>query len=448
MVEGIDWIREYLNKMHGGQLNDAFAKINISELLYAWDDLTPMEEIKIFSVLDRDKKLDLIGSLPPASQESLVTALSVEHAKILLEEMDPDDLTDFMQSISLEVRESVWNSLSDEAKQETLFLLKFDADDAAGLMTPRYLAIPASRTVFQALAWVRKSARDVETVYYVYVLDQLNRLKGVISLRDILTAEDQDLIEDIMVKTFVAVREDTDQEEVAKLFETYDLMAIPVLDGYGRLLGIVTFDDVFDVIRNEQTEDVYRMGAMGGGTERYLDSSIWALVKKRIPWLGLLLIAATLTTNVLSYFQSLFVAATVLTLFIPTITGTGGNSGTQSSTLIIRGLATGELHFHDFGRVLLKEIFVGLAIGVGMGALIVVRSLLLPPFVAFQEAITVGLALGFVVLFATLIGATAPLIISRFGLDPTVMAAPLMATFIDITGLTIYFVTAKALLGL
>ncbi len=157
-----------------------------------------------------------------------------------------------------------------------------------------------------------------------------------------------------MVKMVISARENTDQEEVAKSLETYDLLALPVVDGYNRLLGIVTFDDVFDVIRDEQTEDIYKMGAMSGGTERYLDSSIWLLVKKRIPWLGILLLAATLTTNVLSFFESLFLTASVLTLFIPTITGTGGNSGTQSSTLIIRGLATGELHFHDFGRVLLK----------------------------------------------------------------------------------------------
>jgi magnesium transporter len=365
-----------------------------------------------------------------------------------MEEMEPDDLTDFMQAVSQEVRDSVWKSLSDEAKQETLFLLKFDEDDAAGLMTTRYLAVPAARSVAQALAWVRKSVQKVETVYYLYVVDQLKRLRGVISLREILSANDEDLIQDIMVKQVISVQEDTDQEEVARTLETYDLIALPVVDQYNRLLGIVTFDDVIDVIRQEQTEDIYRMGAMAGGTKRYLDSSIWTLVKKRIPWLTLLLIAATITTNVLSAFESLFLSATVLTLFIPTITGTGGNSGTQSSTLIIRGLATGELHFHDFGHVILKELFVGMLIGISLGILVVVRSVFLPPFIGIWEAVSVGVALCFVVLFATLVGASAPLIINRLGFDPTVMAAPLMATLIDITGLTIYFVTAKLLLRL
>ena len=447
-MDELQRIRQYLDNFDDKHLGSMLSETATADLLHLWDGLTPTEELKIFSLLDLDKKVDLIGALPPARQESLVTAMSAEHTRFLLEEMDPDDLTDFMQSISLEVRESVWNSLSDEAKQETLFLLKFDADDAAGLMTPRYLAITARRTIAQALAWIRKSANSVETVYYVYVVDQLKRLRGVISLRDMLTAEDSDLIEDIMVKMVISAREDTDQEEVARTLETYDLLALPVVDGYNRLLGIVTFDDVFAVIRDEQTEDIYRMGAMGGGTERYLDSSLWTLIKKRIPWLAILLVAATLTTNVLSFFESLFVAASVLTLFIPTITGTGGNSGTQSSTLIIRGLATGELHFHDFWRILLKEVFVGLSIGLCMGGLIVLRSVLLPPFIGIHEALTVGIALTFVVLFATLVGATAPLLINRMGFDPTVMAAPLMATFIDIAGLTIYFIAAKYLLGL
>ncbi len=448
MSDSMDRIRSSLSHLSNESLRSMLGGITIADLDYVWDDLDDEEAIRIFTQFDLDKKVDLINSLPAPDQESLVAALSADHAKVLLEEMEPDDLTDFIQAVSQEVRDSVWKSLSEEAKEETRFLLKFDADDAAGLMTPRYLAIPSTRTVEQALTWIRKSARKVETVYYLYVVDQLKRLKGVISLREILSSGDDDRIEDIMVKQVISVREDTDQEEVAGILETYDLIALPVIDHYNRLLGIITFDDIIDVIREEQTEDIYKMGAMSGGTERYLDSSILTLVKKRIPWLTILLIAATLTTNLLSFFESLFISATVLTLFIPTIIGTGGNSGTQSATLIIRGIATGELHFHDFGRVILKEILVGIIIGVSMGAFIVIRSVYLPPFIEIWEAVTVGIALCFVILFATLVGSCTPLLINRIGLDPTVMAAPLMATLIDITGLTIYFLIAKSLLGL
>jgi magnesium transporter len=267
-------------------------------------------------------------------------------------------------------------------------------------------------------------------------------------LRELLGARDEARIADIMERRFITVREDTDQEEVARTLETYDLSAVPVVDARNRLLGIVTFDDVIDVIREEQTEDVYRMAAMSGGTERYLDSSVWRLVAKRAPWLAVLLLAATATTNVLSSFESLFVAATVLTLFIPTIIGTGGNSSTQASTHVIRGLATGELQVRDLARVMGKEVFVGALLGVAMGALIFVRSLLLPPAITPWEAATVGVSLVFVVIVATSVGAFSPLVIKRLGIDPTVVAAPVMATVIDLAGLTIYFFTAKALLGL
>jgi magnesium transporter len=448
MSDSLENIREFIDQYSDEELRKAINEIPLEDLIENWHGLDQEEELRFFSLLNLQRKVDLINSIPASSQEMLITDLSGEHKRILLEEMEPDDLTDFVQSISSEVRNAVWRSLSDDAKQETLFLLKFDEDDAAGLMTPRYLALSSSLNVSQALSWVRKNAADVETVYYIYVIDQLKRLRGIVSLRQMLTARDEDLIENIMVKKVISVREDTDQEEAAHILETHDFVALPVVDDYNRLLGIITFDDVIDVIREEQTEDIYKMGAMGGGTERYLESSLWNLIGKRIPWLGILLIAATLTTNVLSYFESLFVAATVLTLFIPTIIGTGGNSGTQSATLIIRGLAMGELHFQDFGRVLIKEIAVAAVIGISMGALIVVRSVFLPPFIGWHEAVTVGIALSFVIVVATLVGASAPLIINRLGMDPTVMAAPLMATLIDIAGLTVYFLTARILLGL
>ena len=249
-----------------------------------------------------------------------------------------------------------------------------------------------------------------------------------------------------MVKEVITVFQDTDQEEVAKILETYDLLALPVVDHYHRLLGIVTFDDIIDVIREEQTEDIYKMSAVATSRTTYLESSVFALMRRRIPWLIVLLLAATITTNVIAGYRHVLEAAVVLAFFIPIVTGTGGNSGTQSATLMIRGLATGELRFQDVWRIMGKEVLVGLLIGVCLGILTVVRAMLLPPQVTFNEALAVGTAMCFVVIVATLVGALAPLIISRLGLDPAVMAGPLMATLIDVSGLTIYFETAKLLL--
>lgn len=392
MPEILDNIRQYMSLMKEQELKRLITETTLPELIDIWEELSEAEELKIFSILDLDRKVDLITALPYSKQEALIKSLTGEHAKMLLAEMDPDDLTDFVQSVSPEVRQSVWNALGEEAKKETLFLLKFDSDDAAGLMTPRYLAIRPSLSVSQALSWVRKSARSVETVYYIYVLDPLNRLIGVVSLRDLLVAEDADLIQQIMVKKVTSVYEDTDQEEAAKILDTYDLPALPVVDHHQRLLGIVTFDDIIDVIRAEQTEDVYKMGAMSGSTEPYLESSILDLVKKRIPWLAILLLAATVTTNVIAHYQALLQVAVVLAFFIPLVTGTGGNSGTQSATLMIRGLATGELHFRDIWRILLKEALVGATLGISLGLLTLGRAMLFPPAISLNEAVAVGLA--------------------------------------------------------
>jgi magnesium transporter len=448
MTGMLDNIREYMTLMKNEELKRLVTELPMSELIDLWDHLSEEEELKIFSLLGLEQKVDLMTSLSPATQEALVKSLTGEAAKQLLAEMDPDDLTDFIQSVSPEVRESVWNALGEEAKREAQFLLKYDSDDAAGLMTPRYMAIRPTLSVAQALSWIRKSAMTTETVYTVYVLDPLKRLVGVVSLRDLLAAGDDDRVEQIMVKKVITVFQDTDQEQAAKILDTYDLLALPVVDHYHRLLGIITFDDIIDVIREEQTEDIYKMGAMGGSTLPYLESSVLALVRKRIPWLIVLLLAATITSNVIAHYQAVLQVAVVLAFFIPIVTGTGGNSGTQSATLMIRGLATGELHFHDVWRILGKEVLVGALIGIGLGLLTIGRTMIFPPYISLAEAVAVGVAMCFVVLVATILGALAPVLIARLGFDPAVMAGPLMATIIDVSGLTIYFETARLLLRL
>ncbi|MDC7126115.1 MAG: magnesium transporter [Spirochaetales bacterium] len=430
------------------ELKTILSEIPLADIIEEWDTFTPEDELRIMINLPLDDKVDLLNSLSITEQEKLIESLSEQSFNQILSEMDPDDLTDFIQSISPEVRKGVWDSLSDEAKKETLFLLRFDEDDAAGLMTPRYLAVRAGITVAQALSFVRKGASEVETVYYIYILDDFQRLLGVVSLRQLLTAEDNSLINDIMETNYVSVHEETDQEETAKTLETYDLIAIPVLDDRNKLLGIVTFDDIIDVIREEHTEDTYKMGGMTGNVDRYLDSSIWGLVKKRVPWLVILLLLGTFSTNIVGHYTPLMATAAFLFVFMPVITQTGGNSGSQASTLMIRGLATGEIHTRDIFKILLKEIAVGLLMGVITGAVIIARSYFLPPGVGFTQALTIGAALAFVVLFSTLVGTLAPLLINAIGFDPTVMSAPLMSTVIDVAGLTIYFEIAKFLLNI
>jgi len=448
MKQLIRHLRELHPNIGDTELRRILVDFTLDELIDIWDEADHDERLRIFALIEQDMKIDLINELSPSHQEELLKGLSEAHIRILLDEIEPDDLADIMQTVSPEVRESVWQSLSDDAKKETEFLLRYDEEHAAGIMTPRYLAVRSGLSVSQAISFLRKSASNVETVYYIYVVDQLKRLLGVISLRDLLSAADDEPVAKIMEQEIISVREDTDQEIAAKTLERYSLIALPVVDAYNRLLGIITFDDVIDVIREEQTEDVYKMGAMDGSTEKYLDTSIFRLIRKRIPWLIFLLLAGTITTNVLSFFEPVSLAAAFLALFIPVITQSGGNSGTQSSTLMIRGIATGEIHFADLGRILSRELLIGVLMGIILGTIIIIRSVLLPPGISITDAVIVGSSLVFVIVFSTVIGAAAPLIIHRLGFDPTVMAGPLMATVIDVCGLTIYFEIARIILNL
>ena len=447
-AEDVNVLLSAFDDLSDAEIRGLISDLGDHDLIDLYGSLDDEQSVRAFRLLDLESKTDLIANLSEAEQEWLLSQLPMQNMRAVLDEMDPDDLVDVIQAVSAEARQAVWISLTPEAREETQFLLRFDEDDAAGLMTPRYLAVRPSITVGQTIALIRTNGREVETVYYVYVVDQLKRLVGVVSLRDLLFTDDETSIQDMMARDVVSVRDDIDQEEAARVLDANDLIALPVVDSFDRLLGIITFDDVIDVIREEQTEDVYKMGAMEGSAERYVDSSVWKLIRKRIPWLIVLLLAGTITTNVLSHFEPVIVAAAFLGWFIPVITQTGGNTGTQSSTLMIRGLATGEIRFRDMGAVLLKELVVGLLMGLALGGVILLRGAFLPPGIDWLPAIAIGASLVFVVLFSSLVGAIAPLIIDRLGADPTVMAGPLMATIIDVAGLTIYFTVARLILNL
>ena len=446
----LESIKEYLQMLNPAELKKNLKEISTQDLIENWDDLSEEEEKVIFRNLPLDMKIDLMDSLSAKDQEDIIRGLTdggISGIKQLLKEMEPDDLVDIIQSASPDVRKSVWENLSDDVKKEMIFLLKFDEDDAAGLMTPRYIAIKSNITVGQALKFIRgQHAKDVETLYIVYVVDQLKRLIGLVSLRDLLEHEDDEIIKDIMETDIISVHDDTDQEETAKIFITYGFLAVPVVDENNVLLGIVTYDDIIDVIREEQTEDVYKMGAMTGEIEPYLETSIWGMVKKRVPWLVILLFLGTITTNVLAHYESIVMGAAFLFIFMPVITQTGGNVSNQSSALMIRGLATGEIEGEDMWRILLKEMVIGLLMGLITGAAIFFRGVLFPPEITIFQGVAIAVSLCFVVVFSTVLGAFAPLLIHKMGFDPTVMSGPLLATFIDVCGLSIYFEITKIIL--
>ena len=439
---------EYRNKMSQEEKIEFLNDIVFSDLLEAWHELDAEKTLTVFVDLPMNIKTDLITELSDNDQEFIISGLSGQNKKTLLKMMEPDDLVDIMQSASKDVRESVWESLSDDGKREMLFLLRYDEDDAAGLMTPRFLAVQAEITIAQAIQFIRANCNSVEYLFSIYVIDKLKRLIGIITMKELLSADDGVKISALIQEKVVSVYDDTDQEDVAKTMEESDMAAITVINHDHILIGIVTFDDIIDVIREEQTEDVYKMGAMGGSSESYLDSSIWALVRKRVPWLIILLLMGTISANILTQYASLMAGAAFLVIFMPIITQTGGNAGSQSSTLMIRGLATGEIQFKEIFKILGREFLIGILLGILTGGVIILRSILLPPGVGIYEGIVIGFSLMLVVLISNLLGTIAPLLIHKAGFDPTVMSAPLMATLIDICGYAIYFETARYLLHL
>lgn len=448
MGSWVEHFREFYKIMKPNELKEFLRDIDLIDLIDNWRILSEEEADIIFIHLPLEQKRDLIVELPDSEQERIIHSLSAQNKKELFKEMEPDDLVDIVQTVSHEVRNSVWESLSENAKKETLFLLRFEEDDAAGLMTPRYLAIRASINVKQAIHFIRNNSDKVEILYNIYVLDNLQRLIGTVSIKDILAADDTTLISAIMNTKFISVREDTDQEEVAKILEANDLISVPVVDQNNLLLGDITFDDIMDVIRDEQTEDIYKMGAISGAADDYTDTSIWGMVKKRVPWLVFLLLVGTITTNVLKYYEHIIMGAAFLFIFMPVITETGGNTGSQASTLMIRGLATGDIHFREIWSIVFKELVIGFIMGIITGLVLILRSILLPPGLGFFQSLAIGVSLVLVVIISNLIGTLSPLLIHKAGYDPAAMSGPLMATVIDVAGLSIYFETARFFLGL
>lgn len=448
MSNVLDYYIEYKNKMSHEEKLAYLNNITFSELLDAWEELDTQAALEVFIDLPVSLRSDIFTELGDIDQEFIISNLSNQNKKSLFKMMEPDDLVDIMQSASKEVRDSVWENLSNESKREMLFLLRFDEDDAAGLMTPRFLAVQEKISVQQAIHFIRSKCDSVEYLFSIYVIDKLERLIGIVTIKELLASPDDTIISNLIHEKPVFVYEDTDQEDVARIIEDNDIASIPVINHEHVLIGIVTFDDVIDVIREEQTEDVYKMGAMGGGSASYMDTSIWGMVRKRVPWLIILLIMGTVSANILDHYQQLMLGAAFLIIFMPVITQTGGNAGSQASTLMIRGLATGEIQFREILKITGKEFLIGIILGTVTGGVIILRSILLPPGVGIFEGVVIGVSLMLVVVISNILGILAPLLINRAGFDPTVMSAPLMATLIDICGYAIYFETAKKLLNL
>ncbi len=424
------------------------------ELRSVWPALSPEERHDGFLTLDRAEADDFFEGLPTEDQVSLLEHLPPGQQRLWLRLLAPDDAVDVIQHIDEERREELLGMLDDITRREVIALLAYAEDAAGGLMSPRFARLRPSMTVGEAIRYLQRQAQaELETIYYAYVLDREQRIRGVVSFRELFRARPDAPIDTIMRAAVISVPETLDQEEVARIMAQQDLNALPVVDDAGRMKGIVTIDDIVDVVEEEATEDMQRLGGMEALHAPYLQTSTLTMVKKRAGWLSALFLGEMLTASAMGHFEDEIAKAVVLALFVPLIISSGGNSGSQATTLIIRAIALGEATARDFWRIVRRELVAGLSLGLILAAIGLVRVVAWQAmFQSYGEhylavGLTVAISLLGVVTWGTLAGSTLPFIISKLGFDPASASAPFVATLVDVSGLVIYFNVAQLLLG-
>lgn len=424
-----------------------------SELYDVWPMLSLEERVEGFEVLKRDAADDFFLQLSARDRAQLLLALPVGERRLWMRMLAPDDAADLIQEAPGDQRESLLALLDDPVRGEIKGLLDYAEDEAGGLMNTRYSRLRADMTVGEAISYLRKDARGREkTVYYVFVVDADEHLLGVVSFRDLLVAPGDKLVRDVMRKEVISAPEDLDQEALSRLFMRHHLLMMPVVDAAGRIKGVVNLNDIVDVVQEEATEDIQKLGGVQTLDEPYLQVPLLRMIRKRAGWLAALFIGEMLTATAMGQFEAEITRAVVLALFVPLIISSGGNSGSQATTLVIRAMALGEVRLRDWWRVIRREVFTGLGLGMILAIIGLVRILAWQGlFHAYGEhyflvALTVAFSLIGVVLWGSVAGSILPFILRALSFDPASASAPFVATLVDVTGLVIYFSIAAVVL--
>ena len=436
-------------------LRDILATMNPMDVAGLFDGLDEKQIPLMFRLLPKEQAAETFVEMEPEAKELLIRGFSDNELKEVLDELYVDDAADIVEEMPANVVQRILKHADPEMRSSINQILRYPEDSAGSIMTTEYVSLRPHMTVEEAILRIRRQGVDKETIYTCYVTEKDRTLIGLVTVKDLLlAADDETKIEDIMETNLISVTTQTDQEEVAATLSKYNFIALPVVDGENRMVGIVTFDDAMDVMQDEATEDMEKMAAMLPSEHPYMRSTPIEIWKNRIPWLLLLMVSATLTGIVITRFENSLAALPCLTAFIPMLMDTGGNSGSQACVSIIRGISLNEIEFRDLGRVVWKEIRVSVLCGVCLAVacfakIIVVDMLLLKSeSVTYLVAFVVCATMAVTVCLAKIVGSTLPLLAKKLGFDPAVMASPIITTIVDFLSLLVYFAFATAILGI
>lgn len=443
----IDIIEKLINEKKYVTVKEILSNMNEVDVAEILKTCTPQMTLMLFRMLPKDLAAEVFARFTKEQQLDIINSITHEELNNIINELFFDDMIDLIEEMPANVVNKILTHKGEEERELINEFLKYPSDSAGGLTTIEYVNLRKSMTVKEAMDYIKNVGLSTETIYTCYVTDKNRILEGIVSLRTLVVSDDHMKIEDIMEREIIKVNTHKDQEEAAHIFKKYGFLALPVVDNENRLTGIITVDDIMNVISQEATEDFQKMAAMSPSDEEYLNVSIWQLAKNRLPWLLILMISATFTGRIMGRYEDILVSIAVLGTFIPMLMDTGGNAGSQSSTLVIRGLAIGDIKVTDGAKILFKEFAVSIIVGIILAVTNFVRLMLIEQ-VGVLVAITVSVSLIVTVVLSKVIGGILPIIAKKLNMDPAIMAGPLITTIVDAASLLAYFAIATAMLGL
>ncbi|NRS84334.1 magnesium transporter [Clostridium tetanomorphum] len=440
-------VLELIQQKNFTKVREKIIKLNSVHIGEIIENLDVSEAILIFRMLPKDLVVDVFNYINNDFQEKIISSITDKEIENIIDQIYFDDMIDLLEEMPAKVVKKILQYSNVEERKLINEFLNYPESSAGSLMTIEYVDLKKTMTVKEALEHIKATGVNKETIYTCYVIDANRKLEGIISLRHLILSDYEAKIEDIMKSDVVYVNTHKDQEEVAKVFKKYDLIAVPVVDMEDRLTGIITIDDIVDVIEQENTEGFQKMAAMAPSEKEYLNTGVWKLAKNRLMWLIILMISATFTGNIIKSFENVLQSVVLLTAFIPMLMDTGGNAGSQSATLVIRSIALGEIKRKDVLKVMWKELRVSLIVGILLSIINFLRIYYIER-VPLNISLTVCITLIFTVILAKVVGAILPMLAKKLNLDPAIMASPLITTVVDATSLIVYFSVAKILLGI